>query len=98
MAEAAGGGRQRWKEAPWLLQPLLSCPAHGVLKVLDTGSGQEKAEEGQLPSSFPSHKPTGYLCPLPAPCLPIRVTLVRKGKRWFQNQGFGFQSQFSLAV
>lgn len=68
MAEAAGDGRQRWKEAPWLLQPLapwllqLSCPARGVLGVLDTESGQEKAERGHFPSSFSSHKPTGYLC------------------------------------
>lgn len=62
LAEAAGGGRQRWKEAPWLLQPLLSCPARSVLEVLDIGSGQEKAEGGHLPSSSPSHKPTGYLC------------------------------------
>lgn len=62
MAEAAGDGRQRWKEAPWLLQPLLSCPARGILGVLDTESGQEKAEQGHFPSSFSSHKPTGYLC------------------------------------
>lgn len=66
LAEAEGGGSGRWREAPWLPRPSLSCPGRGIPEVPGTGLGQEEAEGGHL-SSSPRTRPEGICAPT-CPC------------------------------